>query len=208
MNMVSPKRRYRQGVRAAAAEATGERIVGAFAAALAERWFDEIRLEDVAREAGVTVQTVIRRFGTKEGLLAPAAERIGAEVRQRRARAIASVAAAVAALAKDYEVSGDLVLRILAQEDRHPALRAMADTGRAGQRAWLDQAFALWLDRLDAGARSAALDALVAVTDVYVWKLYRRDMKRSVGQYRAAVERLAGAAFSSGHQLKEPEDDR
>ncbi|HEY0414278.1 MAG TPA: helix-turn-helix domain-containing protein [Allosphingosinicella sp.] len=195
MNSESPKRPYRQGLRAAAAEMTGERILEAFRRALAERWFEEIRLDDVAREAKVTVQTVIRRFGGKEGLLAAAAERVGAEVRQRRRAPHGDLAAAVAALALDYEASGDFVLRLLAQEERYPPIRVIADIGRKGHREWLESSFAGVLDAARPALRRRRLDALVAATDVYVWKLYRRDMKRSVAAYREAVEALAAAAL-------------
>ena len=34
-----------------------------------EQWYDEITLDRVADEAGVTVQTIVRRFGGKAGLL-------------------------------------------------------------------------------------------------------------------------------------------
>ena len=39
-----------------------------------ERFFDQVSLEDIAERAGVTVQTVIRRFGSKERLIEAAAE--------------------------------------------------------------------------------------------------------------------------------------
>ena len=69
MNSDSETRTYRQTARAKAAEETGIRIVEAFMARMEDCWFEEIRLEDVASDAGVTVQTVIRRFGGKDGLL-------------------------------------------------------------------------------------------------------------------------------------------
>src|SRR6266545_3349860 len=58
-------RRYTQGARAQAAEATALRIVDAFLTRLMKQWFDEITLDGVAEDAGVTVQTVVRRFGGK-----------------------------------------------------------------------------------------------------------------------------------------------
>src|SRR3712207_6615207 len=103
MNVAAPRRAYRQSSRAAAAEATGERILLAFRNRLEQGWLEEIRLEDVARDAGVTVQTVIRRFGGKEGLLEVAAQRVGEAVELRRAVEPGDVAAAVAALIGDYE---------------------------------------------------------------------------------------------------------
>lgn len=196
MNMAAPKRIYRQSARAQAAEATAARIVDAFAAQLRERWFDEIRLEGVARTAGVTVQTVIRRFGGKEGLLDAMHQRLGAEIRRRREVAAGDSAGAVASLIDDYEEVGDLVLRTLAQEDRYPAVRAMTDIGRAMHRTWIATAFAPWLEPMAPDARRRATDALVVAGDIYVWKLLRRDMERPLTEYRALVEKMCAAALA------------
>src|SRR6516164_9274175 len=81
---LSTKRAYRQGARAEAAEATGRRIVDAFLGALETRWLEDITLDQVAQEAGVTVQTVIRRFGGKDGLLMATAQELGRQVNSRR----------------------------------------------------------------------------------------------------------------------------
>ena len=194
MNVEAPKRVYRQSARAAAAEATGERILDAFAERLRERWFDEIRLEDVARDAGVTTQTVIRRFGSKEGLLDAMHERLGAEIRNRRSVEPGDARGAVRSIVKDYEQTGELILRTLAQEDRYPAIRAMTDIGRAMHREWMARAFGPWLEPLDADDRRRATDALVVAGDLYVWKLVRRDMQRPIAEYQAVVEKMCAAA--------------
>src|SRR5689334_18048726 len=107
----SAKRPYRQSARAQAAQETAERIVDAFALRRRDSWFDEIRLEDVARDAGVTVQTVIRRFGGKEGLLDAAKMQIGQEIMRTRVVPRGDAAAVARALVDDYEVSGDVVMR-------------------------------------------------------------------------------------------------
>jgi AcrR family transcriptional regulator len=190
------RRPYRQRARAEAAEANAERILDAFARRLETSWFDEIRLEDVAREAEVSVQTIVRRFGGKDGLLTAVHERFGREVMTRRQVVPGQAAEALEALLEDYELSGDLVIRALAQEARHPALKRMTDKGRAGHRAWLAGVFEPQLARLPAGARQARLDALVAATDVYIWKLVRRDMERPVAELRALMWRFITAALN------------
>lgn len=204
MNMDSPKRVYRQSARAAAAEATGERILDAFVDHLNRRWFDEIRLEDVARDAGVTVQTVLRRFGSKEQLLDAMHRRMNSQIRRRREVAPGDIGGVISALVEDYEEVGDLVMRMLAQEQRYAALKEVTDEGRATHRQWMASAFEPWLDRLDKAARRRATDALVAAGDVYVWKLLRRDMGRPVTEYRALVERMCAAAIgvSQGEMFK------
>jgi AcrR family transcriptional regulator len=193
---VPPRRAYRLGARAKAAEAAADRMVAAFCTRLRDSWFDEIRLEDVAADSGVSVQTVIRRFGGKEGLLEAAYEQIGREIRSRRAVPPGDMAKAVRALVDDYEASGDLIIRSLAQEDRHPAIRRAADIGRAGHRGWLAEVFADALAGLPEAAARQRLDALVVATDVYVWKLVRRDMRRPVGELQATMERFIQAALA------------
>jgi AcrR family transcriptional regulator len=193
----APRRAYRLGARAKAAEAAGERILAAFRRRLREDWFDEIRLEDVAREADVSVQTVIRRFGGKEGLLEAAQAQLGREIIASRAVASGDAAQTVRTLIEDYEATGDLVLRILAQEDRYPALRRTADVGRAGHRQWLAEVFAGQLAALPAALGRRRLDALVIATDVYVWKLLRRDMGRPLAEVQAQMEHLVHAALES-----------
>lgn len=195
MNTVASKRAYRQSARARSAEATGRRIIDAFAARLRQHWFDEIKLDDVAADAGVTVQTVIRRFGNKEGLLAAVHDRLGAEIRARRDFSGGDAAAAVSALIKDYEEVGELVMRSLAQEDRYAPMKAMTDVGRAMHRQWIGSAFGPWLERLPESERTHALDALVVASDVYVWKLIRKDMNRPISDYRGVVESMCAAAL-------------
>lgn len=189
------RRPYRQTARAQAAEATGERILDAFVARLRDGWFDEIRLEDVAQGAGVSVQTVIRRFGGKDGLLDAAFQWIGREIDVRRDVAPGDTAGAVRALSDDYEVTGDLVIRSLAQEDRYRGMRRITDAGRAFHRAWVARVFAPWLQGEPDAARRR-LDALVVATDLYLWKLLRRDMNRPAAEYQAHVATLIAAALA------------
>ena len=196
MNIEAPEKRpYRQSARALAAEATAERILGSFTQRLRDQWYDEIRLEDVANDSAVTIQTVIRRFGGKDGLLKAAGEELGKEVTARRTLPAADPASAIRVLIEDYEQSGDLVIRALAQEDRHPALKRVTDIGRASHRAWIESVFAPWLEHKTAAARQRCTDALVVASDVYVWKLVRRDMRRPVAEYQSILTRMLAAAL-------------
>jgi hypothetical protein len=69
-----------------------------------------------------------------------------------------------------------------------PALQPLIDHGRAIHRSVTAEQFAPWLERLAGKAQRDLLDALVVVTDIYVWKLLRRDMGRSVKDAKAAVK--------------------
>jgi AcrR family transcriptional regulator len=188
-----PARPYAQTARAEAAEATGRRIIDAFLARLLAEWFDEITLDAVAGDAAVTVQTVIRRFGGKEGLLAAAIPVFGEQVKARRAApptAAASPRTAIHCLLEDYELSGDAIIRLLALELRFPFLTDVLQVGRTGHREWVGTAFAPALAGTPPAAREQTLDALVIATDVYTWKLLRRDMRRTREQAAAVLEAL------------------
>jgi AcrR family transcriptional regulator len=169
-------RPYIQTARAEAAEANRRRMIDAFLVSMRDRWLDEITLDAVAAAAGVTVQTVIRRFGNKDGLIEAASAQLDEEISIRRAARPGDVEAAVTGLVSDYELTGDVAIRMLAQEPRHQALRRPLDRARANHRAWVTTAFGPRLSGLPTEERERRVTALVAMTDVYVWKLLRRDM--------------------------------
>jgi AcrR family transcriptional regulator len=162
--------------RKVAAAATAERILDA---TLELFWRDpgkETSLEEVAERAGVSVQTVIRRFGGKDGLIAAAGERESERVRAQRDQALpGEPAGAVRVLTEHYERYGDRVLRMLAEEQRNPQLRKLADRGRSLHREWCARVFAPALTGRSPTDRKRRLAMLVAVADVYTWKLLRRD---------------------------------
>ena len=64
------KRAYTMRARAESAQATHRRILDAARALFLDHWYDQVTLEQVAEDAGVSKQTVLRRFGSKEGLFA------------------------------------------------------------------------------------------------------------------------------------------
>ena len=191
-----PPRKYRQTGRADATEETARQILDAFSDSMQRQWFDEVTLEEVADRAGVHVRTVIRRFGGKEGLLETFVDDFIPSVAIDRATPPGDVAAAIDRLMDIYETWGDSVIRNLAQEPRHPALKRLLDLGRERHRAITAATYAPWLDRLSAPDRLRTLDALVAATDVYVWKLARRDMGHSRADVAQILHTLVGAVLA------------
>jgi AcrR family transcriptional regulator len=197
MKNTSANRRYRQTARAESAAATGRRIVDAFLKQLDQQWYDEITLDCVAEDAGVTVQTVIRRFGGKAGLLAEAIGAIKLQVKEHRATEHANLEQLVKHLVDGYEATGDTVIRLLALEDRHSVLHEQLNLGRGWHRTWVQKAFAHELGKLRPKERESALDALVIATDVYTWKLLRRDMTRSVKATEATLKNMISSTMAA-----------
>lgn len=182
------KRPYRMSARALAAEDTGRRLIAAMQGLFAERAYEDIALEEVAERAGVTLQTLLRRFGSKAGLLAAAAEDGFARVEAQRGEAEpGNHGAAVANLFDHYEAWGEVSLRLLAQEDRIEAIGALTRGARKTHAAWVERVFAGALARRRGRARETLRAQLLSICDVYVWKLLRRDQ----GLSRADAERAA-----------------
>ncbi len=182
-------RGYRMQARADAVRATRRRILEAALRLFSERFFEDVSLDEVARRARVTVQTLIRHFATKHGLLEGCIAEFRPEVHAQRDEGPAGdVRGAVANLFDHYEAWSPTVLRLLAQEDRVPAYRRVTDEGRAFHRGWVGRVFGAFVAPLpDRAARRRRLGALVAATDVYAWKVLRRDLGLGRAEAEAAV---------------------
>jgi AcrR family transcriptional regulator len=177
-------RPYRMTVRAQRAADTRVRILDAAQSLFMECWLDEISLRDVAARADVALQTVVRHFGTRDGLLDAMSKQLQERAERLRFTAPAGdVASAVVTIVALMEEAGPRVLRALAQEDRVGGLRTAMDRGRATHRRWVETVFGPLLPTSSV-IRERRLAQLVAITDVYTWKLFRLDG----GLSRAATE--------------------
>jgi len=173
--------------RRAAAEATRERILAAATDAFVNGWFDEVTIQSVAQDAGVSGQTVLNHFGDKESLFAAASERLGEQIVSRRYVAEpGDVDAAIDALAHDYELTGDGAIRGLAVEERIASIKPLMDKGRAGHRQWVERMF---------GRPDLVLELIVA-TDVYAWKLLRRDQGLSREETAHSIRKTVKALLA------------
>lgn len=190
---IDSKRAYKQGARAEAAARTAQAIVAALRTFLETEWYNDVSLERIAQAAGTTVQTILRHFGSKEGVLEAVALNLESEITHRRTVAPGDVDGAIAVVVEDYEVLGDMVLRFLAQEDRISAIRKVTDFGRANYRRWVRETFEPYFDGLAPDSQEWLNDGLVVALDIYVWKLIRRDRGRSAQDVRAYMKQLVDA---------------
>jgi AcrR family transcriptional regulator len=182
------KRTYRMTARAEAAAATRERLLAAAWERFSTRPYDEVRLRDVAADASCTVQTLHASFGSKDELLVAAYVWWGMPETARRDTApVGDVETAIRMLFDHYEADGAAVLRMLSQEERVPAIRQMTDAGRMYHRAWVERTFEPLLAGLRGRARERRLAAIVAATDLLVWKLLRQDMQLERGEAERTV---------------------
>jgi AcrR family transcriptional regulator len=185
------RRPYEMVARAESAAATRERILDVAVETFWERPGEPVSLNEVARRAGVSVQTVIRRFGGRDGLFAAAAERETERTRSQREEApVGDLPGAVRVLVEHYEAWGERVGVLLAEEQRVPELRELVERGRVLHRQWCARVFAPALQRLAGAERRRRLAQLVAICDFYTWKLLRRDARLSRRQTEIALTEL------------------
>jgi AcrR family transcriptional regulator len=175
---------YNMELRGAAVEATRQRILAAAAEVFLERWYDDVTLAELAKRAGVSGQTVINHYGGKEQLATAAYEYLSKEITLRRyTPQPGDVEGAVEALVEDYEITGEAVIRMLALEEKVATLRPLLERGRDGHREWVETIF----------RAPELVPELVVATDVYTWKLLRRDQGLSRDETAAAILRIVQA---------------
>jgi AcrR family transcriptional regulator len=172
------KRPYRMSARADAAAATRERLLAAAWQHFASHPYEDVRLQEIAADAGVTAQTLHTHFGSKDQLLTAAYMWFGLrEIALRDTAPAGDVNQAIEILFDRYEAHGTAVLRMLSQEDRIPAIAQMTDAGRAYHREWAARTFTSLLRGLRGASRERRLAAIVVATDLLVWKLLRQNMQ-------------------------------
>ena len=167
-------RAYTMRARADAKAATRLKVLRAVLALSEEKLTIEITLDEVATRAGTSVQTVLRHFGTRDGLLDEAVRLASTEVEQERRATAGDIEGAIRAVVAHYEKRGDYVLRLLGQE-HDPRIAAVVTPGKQLHRRWVVESFGPQLRARPPQDREALTDLLVVATDLYTWKLLRRD---------------------------------
>ena len=192
-------RPYRMGKRAISATTNGESIFAAARKLFGELRYDQVSLDDVAAHAGVTERTVVRRFGSKEQLFAAVGADRAASIRRARDGVPAGdIPEAVRLLIGTYEDWGDEVLHLLSQERGLPGATNRVEAGRRYHAAWVERAFSPLLIQLPPALRRRRLGELVAVTDIYSWKVLRRDVGLSRAEVEASLRELIGDIVARG----------
>ena len=189
-------RKYDMAGREAARLRTRELILDAVTS-MADQWYDEVTLADVARTAGVSQQTVVNHFGSKLNLyLTAIGERFGPEVIRLRSSAVPGDARAIVdAVMADYEVTGDRTWRFIALAQRLEELQPVLRSGRRAHREFLEEVFAPMLARRGSARRETELVSLSLLLDVTTWWQLRRAEGLSRKETSREVLRLVEAAL-------------
>lgn len=199
IGMDTKSRRYEMRARKDATQATRDAIMAAALSAVAAQRSLDITLKAVADRAGVTVKTVLRHFGSREALLDATWAMARADSVSERVAPPDDPARAITALIAHYESRGDLVVGLLGEEDIEPRARLMCDDGRLLHRDWVTKVFAAGLPA-DSLHRDRVIDALVVSTDVYCWKLLRRDRGLTAEEVRDRMQFMTDAVLAASRR--------
>jgi len=181
-------RSYTMSARAAAAAETRDRILDATIAIALESQRLDFSLEQVAERADRSVQTILRRFGSRDGLVQQAIERGSARVAaERRPAEPGDVAGALSLLMEHYERWGAFMLRLLAQEG-DPDAGGITAGGRLLHRDWVTEVFS--------PASVELADLLVVATDLSTWKLLRLDRGLEPAEVLSRITALTDAVLA------------
>jgi AcrR family transcriptional regulator len=181
---------YRMRARAEGMADTRERILRAMLKLGLEQAYEDITLASIAREARVSHQTVLNHFDSKEGVAGAAAEILSRETSAARSKAVpGDVASAIRVLVGEYERFGDANVRWALTAERLGSLAPLLDRARADHQTWLARTFGAALPTATE-RRTRVIHGLHAATDVYTWKLLRRDLRLTQDQTEAIMANL------------------
>jgi AcrR family transcriptional regulator len=191
-----PSRTYTKVARAELEERTRTALLDAATEAFFAGPWDRVSLASIAARAGVTKQTLLRHFGSKEGLLEQGFQHAFDEVgEQRMAAPTDDVEGAVDNLLDHYERYGERALRLVAMD----GAGAIGELVRRAQRFhydWVEHAFGSWLDAARGRRRERLHGALIVLCDVQAWAILARDRGLPRQEVRAtlvlAIRRLLG----------------
>jgi AcrR family transcriptional regulator len=171
------RRPYKKVAREQAQQRTREALLeAAIEEFYAERW-DKTSLETLAERAGVTKQTLLRHFRSKEGLLIQALVHGAAQVLDERWSApVGDVDGVIENLLDHYEAWGLRARRIGAWQDAPPVLAKLSQASRRLHYQWIEFAFAPQLDGLDEADFARLRAELIVICDVQTWWILAHDL--------------------------------
>ena len=165
---------------------TKTRLLDAAARTFFEDDWIATSLERIAAEAGVSKQTLLRHFGSREGLARAAFERERAVVVSQRAAApVGDVGGAVDNLLDHYEAFGDRALKLEALPPNAAGAEFVRE-GRVLHYRWVETVFGPLLGP-SSPTRRRRLAALVAICDVHTWRLLARHLGLGRSEVRATL---------------------
>jgi AcrR family transcriptional regulator len=181
-------RPYKQVARAKAQERTRDALLdAALDEFVGDRW-QKTSLEALSARAGVTKQTLLRHFGSKDGLLMQALIHGASQVfDQRWSVPAGDIDGAVENLLDHYEEWGERSLRIGAWQSGPTMLAKLSQMARQVHYDWVEYVFEPWLEGLEEPARARRRATLIALCDVHTWHLLAHDLGLARAELHATL---------------------
>lgn len=178
--MKSKEPTYNNTNRRLEAEKTKLDIIKAIGSLWTKHSIKEITLNMIAEEAGVTTRTILRKFGSKEGLIEESLAYDPAEIsRDREMAKVGDLDDILKTLLSNYEEIGDAAIRTIHLESELEIAQIIGNKGRAQHRDWCIRMFAPYLPDPQSNDYEIQLISFIASTEIYLWKLMRKDLKLS-----------------------------
>jgi AcrR family transcriptional regulator len=191
------RREYKQVAREQSQQRTREALLeAAIDEFYGERW-SETSLTALAARAGVTKQTLLRHFGSKEGLLVQALVRSAAQVLDERWNApVGDVDGAIENLLEHYRVWGRRARQLGAWQDATTVLAKLSRAGRQVHYQWVEFIFAPQLEGLEEAASSRLRAELIVVCDVQTWWILAHDLELPRAEVKSILIGMAERAIA------------
>jgi len=191
------RRPYKKVAREQAQQRTRDALLDAADAELYEDRWQQTSLQALSAKAGVTKQTLLRHFGSKDGLLLTALIRGASEVLEQRWSAQpGDLEIAVENLLEHYEAWGERSLRIGAWQRGGGPFAKLSQAARQVHYGWVDYAFGPQLKALDAPMRAQRRAALIALCDVQAWWILSHDLALERAAVKATLIDAIGRLLS------------
>lgn len=188
MEVEESSRPYRQVSRAKAQRRTREALLDAAEREFFDGHWERASLASMAVSAGVTKQTLLRHFGSKDGLFEQAMARGYSQVSAQRLSAPHDdIPGAVDNLLDHYQQWGDRSLRIAAIGDGSGLSADVSRQARQLHYDWVEHAFGVRLDRLHGQHRARRRAVLIALCDVHTWWLLSHELGLDRDEVRATL---------------------
>lgn len=196
-------RSYSMEKRTESANLTEKKILKGLFDTWLENSLHDITLDKVAQRSGVTVRTILRKFGSKEGLFDAALKGDIGEMASRKNRTEAgNLESIMDTLMEEYEATGKAGIRTLALEHELTQAAELIAKGRRVHWAWCARVFAPYMIGLDAENQHQMVGALYVETDINCWKLLRIDFSFSEAETRQIMlTKLKGVLYAYTHSL-------
>jgi AcrR family transcriptional regulator len=191
MNTAAEPRSYNNEKRLNTSEETKKKILLAAIDLWLEMPIANITLDAVAKKAGVSTRTILRKFNSREGLFEACItdESLVQDVHRIEVEA-GNIDQIIDCIYDRYEREGNAVIRTLSIETEMKLAAQIVERGRQDHTRWCEEVFAPFLPSKENPKRQEKIAAFYVATDVYQWKLLRRDFKYSLEKSKAITKRI------------------